>query len=98
MKRASFTAAARRDLNAIYDYGYEHWGRTAAEDYAAMVTAVVGYITEFPLAKPAVEGRAPLRRANVGSHVIFYRPTKEGITVTRVLHEAMDVRRHFRSN
>ena len=98
MKHASFKAAARRDLNAIYDYGYEHWGRAAAEDYAAMITAVVGYITEHPLAKPMVEGRTPLRRANVGSHVIFFRPTEEGIVVIRVLHEGMDVRRHLPSN
>jgi toxin ParE1/3/4 len=30
-----------------------------------------------------------------GKHVIFYRPTKEGIEVLRVLHDAMDFPRHF---
>ncbi len=95
MKRADFKAAARRNLNAIYDYGYEHWGTVAAENYAAMITAEVAFIVEFPLTRPEVEGRAPLRRANVGSHLIFYRPTAEGITVTRVLHQRMDAGRHL---
>lgn len=95
MKRASLKAAARRDLQASYEHGYREWGRAAADQYAAMITAVVAYITEYPLTKPAVEGRDPLRRCNVGSHVIFYRPTREGIAVIRVMHDAMDARRHL---
>jgi toxin ParE1/3/4 len=30
-----------------------------------------------------------------GRHVIFYRPTSEGIEVLRVLHDAMDFSRHL---
>ncbi|MFQ5631779.1 MAG: type II toxin-antitoxin system RelE/ParE family toxin [bacterium] len=31
-----------------------------------------------------------------GRHLIFYRPTEKGIEIVRVLHDAMDIPRHFK--
>ena len=39
--------------------------------------------------------RAGYRRSPHESHVVFYRASKGGILVVRVLHARTDVRRHF---
>lgn len=96
MPRLEFTAAARRDLNAIYDHGFARFGQVTADRYAAMLTATAVALLDFPLMGPEVPGRnRPLRRFSAESHVIFYRLDPEGIVVTRVLHQHMDVQRHI---
>ena len=92
MPRLRFTAAARRDLDAIYDHGFQQFGQETADRYAAMLTATATALVDFPLMGPEVPNRAkPLRRFTAESHVIFYRPEAEWIIVTRVLHARMTV-------
>lgn len=96
MPRLKFTAAARRDLNAIYDHGFARFGQATADRYAAMLTATAAALLDFPLMGCGVPGRKlPLRRFSAESHVIFYRPDAEGIVVTRVLHQHMDTERYI---
>ena len=92
MPRLRFTAAARRDLDAIYDHGFKQFGQATADRYAAMLTATATALLDFPLMGPEVPNRPkPLRRFAAESHVIFYRPDADGIVVTRVLHARMTV-------
>lgn len=90
MPKLRFTAVARRDLDAIYDYGFTQFGQEKADLYATMLIATANALLDFPLMGPAVPNRQrPLRRFTAESHVIFYRPDAAGIVVTRVLHVRM---------
>ena len=90
MPRLRLTAAARRDLDAIYDYGFATFGQATADRYAAMLVATAQALLAFPLMGPELPGRKPpLRRFSAESHVIYYRPDADGILVTRVLHARM---------
>ena len=96
MPQLKFTAAARRDLNAIYDHGFARFGQASADRYAAMLTATASALLDFPLMGPEVPGRKrPLRRFTAESHVIFYRPDAVGIVVTRVLHQHMNAEKYI---
>jgi plasmid stabilization system protein ParE len=44
--RLKFTAAARRDLNVIYDQGFARFGQVTADRYAAMLTATAAALLD----------------------------------------------------
>ena len=93
MPNLRFSAAARRDLNVIYDYGFGYFGQATADRYAAMLAVAAKALLDFPMMGPEVAGRKrPLRRFSVESHVIYYRLVTEGIVVTRVLHARMPIK------
>ncbi len=96
MPRARFSRAAERDLLAIWLYGAGEFGPEQAQRYAAQIDAAVATLLDFPLLGSEVEGRKPaLRRLAGERHFLFYRPTPEGIFITRVLHQRMDATRHL---
>ncbi len=93
MPGVRFSAAARRDLNSIYDHGFEAFGEATADRYAAMLMATVLALLDFPLMGAEVADRKrPLRRFSAESHVIYYRADADGVLVTRVLHARMSTR------
>ena len=47
------------------------------------------------LGRECSEVRRGYRKYASGSHVLFYRPTTDGIDVVRILHERMDYERHI---
>jgi plasmid stabilization system protein ParE len=49
LPRLRLTAAARRDLDAIYDYGFATFGQATADRYAAMLVATAQALLAFPL-------------------------------------------------
>lgn len=91
MKRAIFSPAAEADLEAIYDY--------IAADNLAAATKLVARLEALAtrLAETSGMGRAradllpDLRSFPLGSYVLFYRSTENGIEIARVLHGARDV-------
>lgn len=95
-KRFRLSKKADLDLQDIFRYSERQWGYAQAEIY---IRRLVGSFTD--LAGEKKRGRlCDHIRPNVFSfahaaHVIFYRHTPYGIFVVRVLHGAMDFRRHL---
>lgn len=88
---------AAEDLRTIYAYGEKTYGQAVAETYAAEFIRTIKLLATMPDMGRRHErpGEPGLRRFNVRSHVIFYRPDTEPLFVLRVIHQAMDVDRHL---
>ena len=92
--RLSRKAAA--DLAGIHEYSLSRFGLRQARHYLNGLHDRFHDLAQHPmLGRSADRIRKDLRRYEYRSHVVFYVPRDEDILVVRVLHEAMDVRRHL---
>ncbi len=91
------SAAARRDLSAIWTYSAERWNRAQADRYVRMFFDSFDEIAGGAIAGRRIDHVRPGYLAHaVGSHVVFYRVDAAGvIDVVRILHRRMDVERHL---
>lgn len=91
------TPRARADLDAIWAYSEEKWGRRRAEAYVRLIAKAFDDLAAgASVARSAEDVRAGYFRLTVGSHVIFFRLPDDGsLTVVRILHQRMDVSRHL---
>jgi toxin ParE1/3/4 len=96
MPKYTLTSRADSDLEEIWEYTDERWGRTQAHNYLTQLERRMSALAENPN-----RGRMRLEISGMpmsyheGRHVIFYRTIAEGIEVLRVLHDSMDFSRHF---
>jgi toxin ParE1/3/4 len=96
MSRYDLRPAAEADLKQIWRYSVENWGEDRAERYITDLRMAIERAAEAPLSGQQMKIGARLyyfRRA--ASHRIFYRETRGGIEVLRVLHAQMDFARHL---
>jgi toxin ParE1/3/4 len=92
----TFSSRAKADVQVIWNYTVEHWGKGQAEIYLRLIGAAVGAIMADPgIGRPCDDVRPGYRKYLVGSHVLFYRATAKAVFVVRILHQRMDVERHF---
>jgi len=92
----SLRPRAIADLEDIWDYSTETWGSVQAERYLRLINDCFRKIAENPKTGRSCDAiRKGYRKRNVGRHVIFYRTTKGGVDVVRILHERMDIDRHL---
>ncbi len=90
------TPAAQRDLSGIWDFTEERWGGVQAEKYIAELRAAVERIAADPdRGRACDEVRRGYRRYGIGSHMVFYVTTADGVDVIRILHQRMDPARHL---
>ena len=97
-KRAEYrlSPAAVRDLAAIWLYTVGEWGIDQAHRYTDDLTAAFDQLASNPqLGTTCDHIRKGYRRRSVGRHVIYFRATRYGIAVIRVLHDRMDAPRHM---
>uniref|UniRef100_E6QN11 ParE n=1 Tax=mine drainage metagenome TaxID=410659 RepID=E6QN11_9ZZZZ len=81
---------AEADLMQIGRYTLRTWGIRQAERYLSGLEACCQLLADHaPLGRECGEIRPGLRRMEHGSHVIFFRQRKNGILVSRILHERM---------
>jgi len=97
--KIELTPAALDDLRSIRVYTLERWGAAQETTYLDRVWEKFGSI----LTNPApYRGRPDLfpgcQIAAEGKHVILFRVNKSTLQVVRVLHSAMDFKRHLRSS
>ena len=91
MTRVFFAPAAEADLDKIHDYiAAENPTAAAAlvtrlEDLAALLADAPG------MGRARPELLSNLRSFPLGSYLLFYRPSDNGIEVVRVLHGARDI-------
>jgi len=90
------SAAAAKDIEAILDQSAAEFGLLRTEKHYESLKHCLELLSENPgMGTTADNVRAGYRRFSHESHVVFYRASKGGILVVRVLHARTDVRRHF---
>jgi toxin ParE1/3/4 len=91
----TFSRLAESDLQAILDYTVDTWGEEQAEVYLDGLVDCFNRIAKTPLlGRGCDELRPGMRRIEYEKHVVFYRRTKVGIRIVRVLHQRMLPNRH----
>jgi toxin ParE1/3/4 len=96
MARIVLTRRSRSDLAEIVLY-IRRDNRTAAKHLLAEINRTLHRLAEFPEMGPLRPELAnALRSLPLGNYVLFYRPRKDGIELTRVLHGARDLQRLFK--
>lgn len=96
MGQYRLTPAAQRDLSSIWDYTVERWDARQAETYVLEIRSAIERIAEQPDRGRAVdEIRTGYRRYAIGSHLVFFIESDDGVDVIRILHQRMDPTRHL---
>lgn len=86
---------AEQDLADIWVYTFRNWSREQADSYhAGIIDAFEGLLTGRKVGRP-VDVRESYLKYAVGSHMIYYRKTRGGLDIMRILHQRMDVSRHL---
>jgi toxin ParE1/3/4 len=87
---------AQADLDDLWDYSAENWGDDQAESYMRQIQAAIELVANDPRrGRPCDDIRPAYSKFAVGSHVLFYRRTPNGVDVVRILHQRMDFDRHL---
>lgn len=96
MTRFVLSPRAQADLDEIWDYTFEHWGADQAEFYLRQLETAIKTVASDPRRGQSCDYiRAGYRKFSVGSHVLFFRSTKSGLDVIRILHRRMDFDQHL---
>jgi|TARA_B110000093_G_scaffold118708_1_gene127137 toxin ParE1/3/4 len=90
------TDAALSDLRAIRDYTLQEWGEQQEEKYLDEMWVKFEAILKDPQRCRFRKDLFPAcQLASQGKHVVLFRVEGEVLQVVRVLHSAMDYRRHL---
>jgi toxin ParE1/3/4 len=77
---------AQSDLDEIWDYSAQRWGRDQANRYVEALRDNMERVAADPSrGRSMAFGRKGHQRYRSGSHLIFYRKTKCGIRIVRIL-------------
>ena len=96
MPIARLSPLAEADVDEIWDYSEERWGRPQANRYVRDLDATCTGIAEGRVSTLSAEDiRLGYRKAACGSHMIYFRQDGDDIEVVRILHQSMDVDRHL---
>ena len=88
---------AESDLDEIWDYSAERWGRKQANEYVEALRESISRIALDPSrGRPVTAGGKSYHRYGSGSHMIFYRMKDQGVHIVRILHQSMNHVRHLR--
>jgi toxin ParE1/3/4 len=99
MARYRLTRAARQDLAEIGRYTQRHWGVAQRRVYLRRLDQRMEFLVDHRhTGTPRDDVRPGYRSFHEGRHLIFYRETADTIEVIRILHDRMDVHRHFASD
>ena len=87
---------AEADLAGIADYTIQTFGIDQARRYRDGLERCFQSLADDQLPTYSAEQHAAgLRRYTYQSHVIFFKPTDDGVFIVRVLHTRMDWERHL---
>ena len=96
MAEYRLSPAAEMDLEKIWQYTCEQWGKEQALLYIDHLNTTFETLAKSPLSAPSCNDiRAGYRRCHVEKHTIYYQVTAYGVAIIRVLHERMDSVRHL---
>lgn len=89
----AYKPAALADLDEIWNYTDQRFGRVQAEVYLREIAAACTAIEQGERSGTSIDVIRPgYRKLPVRSHVIFFCRTDKGVTeIIRILHQRMDV-------
>ena len=95
MAALRFSRYAEADLLDIGNYTLRTWGKTQAASYLDELELCCRMLADNPaLGRLCDEVRPGLRRHEHGKHVVFYCWERDGILVSRILHQRMLPEKH----
>ncbi len=96
MLRIDKLPLAESDLIDIWIYGCKTWDAAQADDYLDSIEDTLNTLASSPK-KHRIRNafRPPVRICHHISHMIIYTIEEDAITIIRVLHKSMDVKRHL---
>jgi toxin ParE1/3/4 len=87
---------AEEDLLKIISTTIESWGTTQAKVYAQTIDAALLKLAQYPdFGKERNEIYNGARSFPVEKHIMFYQVSDDGIDVALILHQRMDLSKHF---
>ena len=94
MAKYFLTNKAVEDLSKIWEYTYEVWSESQADNYYELLTSSFQEIVQNPdLGKNYDEIDKVIFGLRVGKHIVFYRMAQAGdIEILRILHQRMDLK------
>jgi toxin ParE1/3/4 len=92
----SLSRAAAADLNDIFLYTIKTFGLRQAERYYLAIQLALRRIADTPDLGRTIAGRTrTFRQFNCQRHGNFYTVGTDGVFIVRVLHLAMDFKKHL---
>ncbi|AMJ60788.1 type II toxin-antitoxin system RelE/ParE family toxin [Bosea sp. PAMC 26642] len=87
MTRYGLSKRATDDLYQIFLYGYEQFGVAQAEAYAERLHHVFQLLADSPhMGRAASMIGEGVRRHEHGAHIVLYRPSRDGVSILRIVH------------
>lgn len=94
MRKYELSRAADRDLDEIYLYTFREFGALQADAYFESLEECLTRLGENPLLGiDASNVRRGYRRFVHQRHTLYYRKSKSGVTIIRILGPGMSVER-----
>lgn len=98
MPRYKFTDEAEIDLDGITDYTLSRWGKNQALIYINGLEDLAQILADSPdLGVNRPELFKELISFPYAKHILYYVEQPHGITIIRILHKKMDVKKHITS-
>lgn len=96
MTRFRFTKRAARDLCEISLYTRKQWGADQERRYREQIELELRRLTlNANMGRLRAELGPEVRSVRIASHVAFYVPDRDGLTVIRLLHPSQDIELAF---
>jgi plasmid stabilization system protein ParE len=98
MKRFFLEAAAKRQIESIWDYTKETWGVRQAEKYTngLLLHCEKLSLKKLPWQSHLIHGKTIIYRSRYEKHLIFFKKTIDGkLSILAIFHISMDVPQHL---
>ena len=96
MSSYSLSLLAEEDLFKIISLTIESWGNEQAKVYAQSIESALLKLAQYPnFGRERNEVYLGARSFPVEKHIVFYQVSENGIEVARILHQRMDLSKHF---
>ena len=94
MAKFNLTNNAVKDLTDIWNYTFEAWSESQADNYYKLLLNACSSIAKKPeIGKVYEEIYPELKGKRTSKHIIFYRVMDDqSIEIVRILHERMDLK------
>jgi toxin ParE1/3/4 len=90
-----FSRRAESDLLSIGNFTLRTWGKAQTIRYLTELEVCCQTLADNPaLGRSCDYIRPGLRRLEHGSHVVFHRQQRNGILISRILHQRMLPKKH----
>ena len=95
MRKIELSPKATEDLEAIWCYGYVHYGVKQADEYIDRLSAAFSMLATHQIGTFRPELGDRMHSLPVEKHVVFFISSRLAITVVRILSQSVDVIRHL---